>query len=169
MDIKNILNGDLLKYCEELIFVFDNNKRFIFCHISKSMQDLLLFSPEYFLGKIYSEIMPEFMNNLFNDSYEKNQLGESATYDYEIIINGNKRFFSSRQYPIFDSQLFIGAIAFIRDITQRKQFEEEMAHQKKELEIINKYALNRELNNIELKKEINELLSRLGEDKKYNV
>ncbi len=57
--------------------------------------------------------------------------------------------------------------ATVRDITQRKQAEESLQKKMEELERFNRMAVGRELRMIQLKKEINNLLSELGREGKY--
>ncbi len=55
------------------------------------------------------------------------------------------------------------------DITERKRAEERMNQYVKELEQFNRLAVNRELRMIELKREVNELCKRLGEEPRYDL
>ncbi|MEA2104116.1 MAG: PAS domain S-box protein [Candidatus Cloacimonadota bacterium] len=60
-------------------------------------------------------------------------------------------------------------LIIINDITERKQAEEKLKKKNLELEIFNKMAVGRELKMIELKKEINEFLEKLGKKPKYKI
>jgi PAS domain S-box-containing protein len=62
---------------------------------------------------------------------------------------------------------FLGTRGSNRDITARKQAEEESAHQLAELQRWQAVMLDREERNMELKREVNELLLRLGESIRY--
>ncbi len=55
------------------------------------------------------------------------------------------------------------------DITERKRAEERMNQYVEELERFNRLAVNRELRMIELKREVNELCERLGEEPRYDL
>jgi PAS domain S-box-containing protein len=61
----------------------------------------------------------------------------------------------------------IRSTGMVHDITARKQAEEENAHQLAELQRWQVVMLDREERNIELKREVNELLHRLGEPIRY--
>ena len=55
------------------------------------------------------------------------------------------------------------------DFTERKQAEEELKKNIKQLERFNRLTVGRELRMIELKKEINELLKETGRVEKYKI
>jgi PAS domain S-box-containing protein len=55
------------------------------------------------------------------------------------------------------------------DITERKRAEEELKKRAEELEKMNKFMVGRELDMIELKKEVNQLLKELGRTEKYTT
>ena len=57
----------------------------------------------------------------------------------------------------------------IYDITQRKQAEEKLKKRMKELEIFNDVAVDRELILNDTRKEVNELLEKLGKEPKYEI
>ena len=59
--------------------------------------------------------------------------------------------------------------ATIRDITEQKAAEEELKKRAGELEAFNKLAVGREFKMIELKKEINALLEKLGKEPGYKI
>ena len=60
-------------------------------------------------------------------------------------------------------------IAGIRDITERKENEEELKRRFEELDRFNRLTINREQRMIELKEEINQLHEQSGEAKKYKI
>jgi hypothetical protein len=60
-------------------------------------------------------------------------------------------------------------LLFHQDITERKEAEAVVRKKIADLEWFNSMSVGRELKMIELKKEINELLKRLGEDSKYEI
>ena len=63
----------------------------------------------------------------------------------------------------------IGVVVLSRDITERKQAEEELKQRMEELERFNHATVGRELRMVELKKEVNELSLRLGRPAPYQV
>lgn len=65
-----------------------------------------------------------------------------------------------------DARFYLG---FYQDITERKEAEAAIKKKMADLEWFNNISVGRELAMIELKKEINELLKRLGEEPKYEI
>jgi PAS domain S-box-containing protein len=63
----------------------------------------------------------------------------------------------------------LNVLASFLDITERKHMEAEMRRNVEELERFNKLAIGREKKMIQLKKEINEALNQLNQDKKYKI
>jgi PAS domain S-box-containing protein len=63
----------------------------------------------------------------------------------------------------------LDVLASFLDITERKHMEEDVRRNVEELERFNKLAIGREIRMIHLKEEINELLFRLNQDKKYKI
>ncbi len=76
--------------------------------------------------------------------------------------NGDYRWIEWRSYPQ-GKDIF----AVARDITERKQTEGKILDQLNELQRWHKVMIGREERNMELKKEVNDLLNQLGKQKKY--
>ncbi len=62
----------------------------------------------------------------------------------------------------------IGAVLDLQDISELVKVKDQLQSHVSELERMNKFMTGRELNMAELKKEVNRLLARLGEAKKYD-
>jgi PAS domain S-box-containing protein len=60
-------------------------------------------------------------------------------------------------------------VAVKQDVTERKHMEEEMRQNVEELERFNKLAMGREIKMIQLKEEINALLEKVNQGKKYKI
>jgi PAS domain S-box-containing protein len=71
--------------------------------------------------------------------------------------------------PILKDGKVSGAVVTFRDITERKQTEKELKEHMDELESFTRLTLNREEKMIELKEEINNLLEKTGQGKKYKI
>jgi hypothetical protein len=59
--------------------------------------------------------------------------------------------------------------AIILDISDLKKAEEDLRKKNSELELINRFAVDREIKMIELKKQINDLSVQLGKAMPYNL
>jgi PAS domain S-box-containing protein len=81
----------------------------------------------------------------------------------EIIVSYNAHLYRDPAGKV------AGAFAAARDITARRAAEEELKKNAEELKGFNKLAVGRELKMIELKKEINALLEKLGEAPGYEI
>lgn len=76
----------------------------------------------------------------------------------------------TKKIPLFDKNGNPSHLLGIsEDITERKKSEKTILEKSNELERINQFAVGRELKMIELKKEINSLLEKMGEKTKYDA
>jgi PAS domain S-box-containing protein len=108
------------------------------------------FSPEYQPDGRLSSEKPQFFEWV-------HQQKDGLPFDAEVSLN--KMIFSDGEY----------IQAIVRDITVRKLAEKELKKKMKELEIFNEATVDREIMINESRKEINELLIKLGEEPKYEI
>ena len=108
----------------DLVFMFDKDGRFIFYH-TPSPSELYL-SPEEFMWKIHSQVMPPDIDKLFVDAFKKNKKGEVAEYEYCLEIGGKIRWSSVKMSPVLLDGKFNGSLAVIRDISVYKQLEQSL-------------------------------------------
>lgn len=71
--------------------------------------------------------------------------------------------------PIYGEGIITGAVITFIDITNRKEFEKSIIEKSNELERFNNIMVDREIRMIALKKEINELLKKQGNNEKYKI
>ncbi|MDA3953097.1 MAG: PAS domain S-box protein [Bacteroidales bacterium] len=164
---------NLVTSMDDLVFGFDENKRFTYYHSPKS--ETLFVKPEDFIGKIFSEIMAPHINDLFEKAYNKAKSGKSSTFEYDMEIEGIKKWYSARISPVILNNNFSGALAIMRNISEIKKAEEEIlklntgleqkvkertAEQEKtlkEVERMNELFVGREFRIKELRDEIEQL------------
>ena len=108
---------DVLSAITDLIFVFDAEGRFVFCH---GPSEELYAAPEEFLGKRYPEVMPPHIAEPVANALEKNRKGEVAELEYSIKIGGRNRWYSAKLSPTFEGDEFTGSVAVARDVTKQK-------------------------------------------------
>ncbi len=91
-------------------------------------------------------------------------------YD-EVLWRKDGTCFSAEYHttPIHKNDSIIGAVVTFNDISERVKIEEELKKNMQDLQRFSQLAVGREKNMIELKKEINTLLSDLGKEPKYKV
>ena len=117
---ENKLNS-IISSMDDLVFVFDKDARFTFY---RSSTEELYMPPETFLGKKHSEVMPPRINKLTTEAFNKNKKGEVAEYEYWLEIGGQTKWFSAKLSPMFMDGEFVGSVAVVRDITERKRLEQ---------------------------------------------
>jgi len=83
----------------------------------------LYLPPEEFLGKRVDEVLPENVASValrsLDEAFSKQDL---VSFEYELIINGETRYYENRMLPISADE----ALSIIRDITDRKKAEKEL-------------------------------------------
>ena len=104
--------------------------------------------------------------SIFNELLEGKEIATEIPF---TSLYGKKTYVTLKGVPIFENDKFAGAVLLINDITERKQAEEELKKRLNELEIYYNATLGREKRIIELKHEVNKLLTRLDEKTKYGV
>jgi len=114
----------ILSSIDDLIFVLDSEGRFTFFRSPSSMNLYVL--PDKFMGEKHSDVMPTHINNLIVNARNKNKNGEVAEFDYWLEVAGENKCWSAKLSPLFLKSEFLGSVAVIREITERKRAEEKL-------------------------------------------
>jgi diguanylate cyclase (GGDEF)-like protein/PAS domain S-box-containing protein len=128
----------MLSSMVDLVFAFDSEGRFNFYH-SPHAGDRY-FSPDEFIGRKHSEVMPPHLNEPFAEAFEKTRKGEVAEFECWLEIGGRVRWFSAKLSPVFLEGEFTGSAAVVREITENKWAEEELTRHNQELAALNAIA-----------------------------
>ena len=103
--------------------------------------------------------------------YLSSQDGKPRTVDNEVLWrkDGKAVPVEYTATPVWKEDRVVGTVVSFRDITDRKQAENELKERMEELERFSRLTINREEKMIQLKEEINLLLEQTGKEKKYKI
>jgi len=120
---------------------------------------------DLFIPKRNESVIPEVFNDVLKE------MPEVSSYENPVLCkNGSDKLISWENTVLNDENGEVSGILSIgTDITERKQAEELLKKRMNELEIFNEAAVGRELKINEHRKEINELLEKLGKKAKYEI
>ena len=120
---------------------------------------------ELFIPKDKDYAIPKVFSNVLNE------MPDLSSYENTILCKtGTEKFISWENTIIKNENGEIsGVLSIGTDITERKQAEETLKKRMNELEIFYDAAVGRELKINEHRKEINELLKKLGKKAKYEI
>jgi len=164
------LYHDLVETSQDLIWQCDAEGRYIY--LNPAWEQVFGYKIEEMLGRKFSDFqtpeyaerdVQEFMRLLEGNSVrglETVHIGKSGN---EIHLVFNAKFIQDEYGKT------AGTRGTAYDITARKHTEEELKNQMRELDKFNKLMVGRENKMVDLKQEINLLLKRLGEPKKYKA
>lgn len=111
----------LLNALPDLVFILDEEGRFLFYHTSGPG---LYLSPSVFLGKHHNSVMPPELCALFEPAFERAKRGEISEYSYPLDMPDGRRWSSARISPKMIANHFRGVAVLIREITEHKLLEE---------------------------------------------
>ena len=116
----------VLSVLPDLYLLFDKKGKILDYRAPKNF--LLYAPPEVFLGKNVEEIFPPNIVKMVQEAISTVVSGESSvTIEYVLEINGKSSDFEARFLSLLGNQV----VTLIRDITERKQFEEDLKKAKK--------------------------------------
>ncbi len=117
----------ILNYAHDVIALFDHDLRHVY--INAHVQVITGKAPEAYLGRTAREMgMPEPAATQWEEAGASVfTTGEEAAVDFPFPVQGKNHFFEARLSPIFDASGEVQYILSIaRDITDRKQIEEDL-------------------------------------------
>ena len=135
-------------------------------YVNKKAEELTAYSREELRGMDFRDLLAKGSRRSVLDRFRKKRRGEKVPvrYEFEIVReDGDKRRVESSSSNLMDANGSMNTIAYIKDITERKQYEEALKDKLEELEKWYKLTVDRELKMIELKNEIRALAHELNE------
>jgi PAS domain S-box-containing protein len=125
------INRAILSSVPDLMFRLDKNGVFLDSHTGT--QDGLYILPDEFIGREIEEVLPPQVASLAINALEQAFLKpETITFEYELAINDESRYFEDRVLTINENE----ALSIIRDITDRKQAEDQWQKTMQKLTIL---------------------------------
>ena len=115
----------IISSMDDLVFVLDKNGIFTDYFQPSKIPDLYV-PPEKFIGKSFRKILPPSVVKLFDGAINVMlTTNSSQQFDYCLELKGDVRWFNAKVSMWKDnSGRFLGTVAVVRDITERKQAEE---------------------------------------------
>jgi len=151
----------------ELIFLTDAQGKITY--VSPAAMEIFGYLPEEmlnqpFINYLSDEAIPKAMA-----SFQHTIATGAPSFNIELLMKhkNNQQFIGELIGQRYIRDNVIGTIGVIRDISKRKQAEDQLKEKMTEMERFNKVMVGRETRMIELKQEINELCEKLGIPKKY--
>ncbi|MDO9537495.1 MAG: PAS domain S-box protein, partial [Thermoplasmata archaeon] len=110
----------------DIIFSFDREFRIL--SISPSLERVLGYKPEEFIGKPFPELNilpPEYLEKAFSDAMQVFAGEHLDSITYELIArDGTRKYMEFSSAPLFRDGQVVAAVSVARNITDRKQTED---------------------------------------------
>jgi len=154
----------MVESAHDMVAIIDGDSRLKY--VNKKAEELTAYSREELIGMDFRDLLDKGSRRLVLDRFRKKRRGERVPvrYEFEIVRKDEeKRRVESSSSNLMDANGSMNTIAYIRDITERKRYEEALKEKLDELEKWYKLTVDRELKMIELKNEIRALANELTE------
>lgn len=135
-------------------------------YVNEKAEELTAYTRKELIGMNFRDLLDKRTQKSVLERFRKKRRGEKVPIRYEFEIlrsDGEKKRVESRSSNLMDADGSINTIAYIRDITERKRYEEALKEKLEELEKWYKLTVDRELKMIELKNEIRALANEINE------
>ena len=119
-------------------------------------------------GSIYERVYEE--DRAMVEDYGRRRIADEDTlsnYEFRLVREGGKLIWIDNHICEIKWNGKPAWLSWLIDITERKQAAAELETEQRRAEQFNKLTVGRELRMIEMKKDVDELLERLGEDSRY--
>jgi PAS domain S-box-containing protein len=135
-------------------------------YVNEKAEELTAYTKDELTGMAFPHLLDKGSRKSVPERFRKKRRGERVPllYEFEILRkDGEKKQVESRSSNLMDADGSMNTIAYIRDITERKRYEEALKEKLEELEKWYKLTVDRELKMIELKNEIRALANEIHE------
>jgi PAS domain S-box-containing protein len=139
--------------------------------VNKAACEILELPKEEIVGRNFWDFLDEENREILREQNRIRKKGKQSIYEISLMRpDGTIVPCLNNAAPLLDKDgNVVGSFGMTTNITERKQMEEDLRRNVEELERFNKLAIEREMRMIQLKKEINELMSQLGQGEKYKI
>jgi len=153
----------------DLISITDNQGVLIFA--SRASRSIFGYEPEEMCGRYFTDFVEkesfESAKKTFEKIFEKS---ESVTnHEYKMKRKDGTLFYGELNGSKFEYGKNSGTLVVIRDISERKNAQQELEERMNDLLRFHNLTVDREMTMIELKKEVNKLLLVSGNKEKYKI
>ena len=123
----------IVETASEGIWIIDEEGRIAYAN--KQLAEMLGRIADEMIGHPASEFLGDGGNLLVQNNLEKRRRGISEVFDYRFQLkSGNSLWTSVRSTPLVQNGTFVGTLAMITDISERKKSEEEIGKLNEDLE-----------------------------------
>jgi PAS domain S-box-containing protein len=139
--------------------------------VNEAMCKILGQTKEEVIGRNFFEFLDDNSQQIVREQNRIRKKGAHSMYEISLMRPDGQRVpCLMNASPLLDKDgNVVGSFGMTTNIAERKQMEEELRRNVDELERFSKVAFGREKKMIELKREINELMNRLGQAEKYKI
>lgn len=121
----------ILSAMDDAIFRFDSEGRFLFVNSSELE---LLMPPGRFIGRHYSEILPQPVSDLLSGAWGRLCAGIADSFDYTLDMPSGLKCYRARLSPVMQGDSFQGVVSVVSDITAQVRAAEEQKTLEEQLE-----------------------------------
>lgn len=153
-----------------LIMSVDKDGIIVDCN--EQVKPMLGYEKEEFIGKNITSVLPQAQHEKVHQALADIISGSRTKGNEYRFITKNGLFLDVRISSSAmkdDSGNFLRTVSIVEDVSSEKMAEYALKEEKRELEDLNTLMIDRELKMIELKQEINSILEKNGEKKKYDI